>query len=78
MKTNLLASLFVISSVAFAQLGEGAKPGCNPAEWECDTVCQERKAKECGLALDSSRDRKDLSQPTSTGGSRGKKKAGQQ
>ena len=56
MKTILLMSLFLSTTVfAEARLGQGAKQGCNPTEWTCDSACQERKAKECGLALSADR-----------------------
>lgn len=65
MKYTLIAATLLMSLSAFAQqLGEGAKPGCNPSEWSCDRRCQELKARECGVALSDLRGGKsDLNAP---------------
>jgi hypothetical protein len=56
MKYFLILSVFLsTAALAEAQLGQGAKAGCNPSEWACDTACQARKAKACGLALSEDR-----------------------
>lgn len=40
--------LWSFSSLANPMVGQGKKAGCDPAQWTCDSNCQELKRKACG------------------------------